>query len=106
MKGLNLLKIKRGDTRNGIHATLKKDGTPVDLTDLSVKIHISNGVESFVQILNAEQGEVFYPFEATAVEMTGFFKYEFKVIYEDERIESFPNCGQLSLRICESLGGN
>lgn len=99
------MKIKKGDTRNGIHAILKKNGIPYNLTDCHVKINISNGIESYTTVLDAENGEVYYPFEVDAVSEEGFFRYEFKVIYPDNRVESFPNCGHLKLRICESLGG-
>ncbi len=100
-----MLTIKSNDTKNGIHAIIKSDGKPVDLTGLSVEISISNGVRSRVQVLDAKNGEVFYPLEGSAVAKSGYYNYEFKVIYEDKRIETFPNEGYLKLRIHDDIGG-
>lgn len=95
--------VKRGDTRNGIHATLIKDGYTVNLTGCNVFILIENGIESVAEVLNAEKGEVVYPLEKSAVDRAGFFNYEFKVEYPDKRIETFPNDGYLKLLIYNDL---
>lgn len=97
--------IKRGDTKNAIHAFIKQNGLPVDLTDCTVKFFMSNGVEAVVEIMNAQKGEVFYSLKEETVGKTGFYNYEFKVIYEDQRIETFPNDGYLKLRIYDDLRG-
>lgn len=95
--------IKQGDTRNGIIATLSKDGEPVNLTDHSVRIYFDNGVSGRVEVLEAEKGLVMYPLEASAVADEGYLSYEFKVTYADKRRETFPNDGYLTLKISESM---
>lgn len=97
--------IKRGDTRNAIQATLRKNGQSVNLTDCNVRFLMSNGIEGFTVVTNAENGELFYSLEKSAVEKSGIFHYEFEVQYPDGRVETFPNDGYLKLHIKQDLGG-
>lgn len=98
------LTIKKGDTRNGIEATLTKNGKPVDLTGCHVLFYMSkkvNGAHAIV--LDASEGKVLYPLEESAVNDSGAYRVEFKVIYPDNRTETFPNEGYITIHIQESL---
>lgn len=98
-----MLKVKKGDTRHAIKATLKRSGQAVNLTGCTVLIFISNGVSGHTQYFDAEKGKVFFPLEENVVKIADVYYYEFRVIYPDGRKESFPNNGYLKLRIVDSL---
>lgn len=97
--------IKRGDTRNAIQATLRKNGDVVDLTGCDVFFYMSNGVNGYATVSDALNGKVLYPLETAAVDKTGFFTAEFKVKHADGRIETFPNEGYIDIQIKHDLGG-
>ena len=44
-----------------------------------------------------------YPIESNAVDQTGIFKAEFKVIYSDGRTDTFPNDGYINIYIIDDL---
>ncbi len=97
-----MLQIKRNDTGIGIEATLtNKDGN-VDLTGADVSF-LFRGQDITPQMKNAEEGNVIVIFNEAQTNKTGFYNAEFKVRFADGRLESFPNCGHIKVRICESL---
>jgi BppU N-terminal domain len=100
-----LIKIKQGDTRYGVHAILKDNGgTPIDLTGASVSFFMSNGVTGLAIIVNPAAGEVMYPLEGSATKDIGTYKAEFKVHYQDARIETFPNDSYIPISIIPKVG--
>lgn len=100
-----MIKIKQGDTRYGVHAILKDNsGSPIDLTGASVSFFMSNGVTGDVITINPTAGEVMFPLESTATKDIGTYKAEFKVKYQDARIETFPNDSYIPIQIIPKVG--
>lgn len=94
-----MLKIKKGDTRNAIVATLSKNGQPIDLEGCTVLISISRKVHrSHCDVL--PDGRVMYPLEKSITDKSGNFAYEFIVVYPDGREETFPNDGYKKIIHC------
>lgn len=99
-----MLTIKKGDTRNAIRATLKKNGEPVNLTGCTVLFYMDGKVNGgHAQVVDAEWGKVVYPLEANAVDKSGVFRAEFKVIHPDGRQETFPDNGYIKINIIDDL---
>jgi|SRR5699024_103012 len=98
------LVIKRGDTRNGIKGTIKKNGETVNLDGCTVLFYMQGKIEGgYATVL--EDGRVFHPLEADAVDRAGKFKAEFKVIYKDGRVDTFPSVGYIEIEIKQDLKG-
>lgn len=96
--------IKKGDTRTAIKATLKNPkGIPINLTGATVNfimvkyktILINRGAV----ILDAVNGIVAFVFNSGETAEIGKMKAEFKVIYPDNSIETFPNQGYIDINI-------
>ena len=91
--------IKRGDTRNCIKAVLKDaSGTPVDLTDCSVSFHMAQlnrpaVISRAAHIEDAAAGEVWVVWAPGETDISGVYRAEFEVVYQDGRRETFPNDG-------------
>ena len=94
--------IKRGDTRNAVVARLKKNGQPLDLTDCHIKFYMSGKIDGALCTV-LEDGRVMYPLEDYAVDTSGVFNAEFKVIYPDGRIDTFPNDSYIKINIINDL---
>jgi hypothetical protein len=100
-----ILTIKRGDTRNGITAILKDAASnPVDLTNANAEFYMSNGIVGTAQVLDAVGGKVMYPLNESVTGITGIFNAEFKVIYADNRIETFPSEGFIKIIVGDLNG--
>jgi len=99
------MKIKKGDTRNAIRATLKRNGQAVNLTDCHVRFLMSNGVQGHAIVDRPLSGKCYYNIEKSISEKEGLFNFEFEVEYPDGRVETFPNDGYLRLKIVKDLGG-
>lgn len=98
------LYIKRGDTREGVGAVIRKDGTPVDLTGCTVKFYMPPQVpEAFATVLDAAAGKVVFPLEDNAVDTLGAFQFEFKVFYPDGRVQTVPSKDRAVLTILPDL---
>jgi len=98
--------IKRGDTRYALKAILKDgDGIPVDLNNCDVSFIIKGVMERTPYIHDAVNGEVWVVFHPEDTANEGYYIGEFKVVYSDNRIETFPNEGFIRIHITESLGG-
>ncbi|WP_079479723.1 BppU family phage baseplate upper protein [Halobacillus salinus] len=103
---MKTLVIKKGDTGEAITAVLKRKGKAEKLTNKTVKFCMSNGLEAYAQVIDAENGIVMYPIEDTFFNELGFFSGEFKVTYEDGRVLSFPDGDFIPIRIIEGADGN
>jgi len=102
--------IKRGDTRNAIKAVLKASaGTPVDLTDCSVSFCMAPlnrpaVIRRAAHIEDALAGEVWVVWAPKETDISGIYRAEFEVVYQDGRKETFPNNGYISIQILSDLG--
>ena len=98
-KGLNSMIVKQGDTRNAIHATLIKNGNPINLENCKVYISIGSLVcNAECMIVDSENGKIAFPLEGFT-EKSGIFRYEFTIVYEDGRRETIPNDSYLKLKV-------
>ena len=101
--------IKRGDTRNCIKAILKDAaGTPVNLTGCEVSFHMSPlnrpaVISRVAHIEDAAAGEIWVVWAAGETDATGVYRAEFEVLYDDGKVETFPNDGYISVQILENL---
>ena len=90
--------LKKGDTSPLMLSTLKSsDGTVIDLSNTSVLFEMKLTSRTDVKISAAAQfiepdlGTVRYSWAATDTQHSGWYKAEFKVTYQDNTIETFPN---------------
>jgi len=100
-----MIRIKRGDTYYGLKATLKRNGTPVNLTGCTVKFTMANGsvkVSKTAQILDAANGLVRIVLDGYT-EQVGTYRGEFEVTYQDGRRETFPSDDYLTIQIVPDL---
>src|SRR5699024_2476529 len=96
--------LKRGDTGIGLRATLSNDEGNVDLT--GSEVHFLFGEHKInVEIEDAEKGVLIIVFNSVHTMKTGIFSAEFKVKFEDGRVETFPNDSYLKIKIMQDLGG-
>ena len=101
--------LKRGDTRHAIRAVLKDAaGNPVDLTDCSVAFSMaslgwSTVIDRAVYVRDAKAGEVWVVWAPGETSVSGVYRAEFSVQYPDNRKETFPNDGYLSIKIMKDL---
>lgn len=100
-----MLVVKQFDDRNAVHAQLKKDGEPLNLSGCKVLISISGGTvyKSDCIIADEALGEVYFPLEYQTTAKSGSFRYDFTVEYPDGRHEGFPNDGYLELRVMKEI---
>ena len=97
-----MLTIKQGDTRNAIVVRLKKNENYIDLTGCHIKFYMSGKIDgAYCTVL--EDGRVMYPLEPYAVDTSGVFYAEFKVVYPDGRIDTFPNDRYMKINIVRDL---
>lgn len=99
-----IITVKQGDTRHAIETPLLRNGVAVDLTDCTVKFKMNKGIDSFVTVTDATNGEVIYPLEANAVDTPGLYKAEFEVTHNDGRVETFPNESYILINIQKTIG--
>ena len=87
------------DTQVALAVTLKRpDGTPVNLTGLTVKFKMfdSEGTEVVaatednVSVTDAAAGECQYTFQAADVDTEGSYYAYFLTVDEDEKVDTFP----------------
>ena len=101
--------LKRGDTRYAIKAILKDiDGDPVNLEGCEVKFFMALlGQPAIIKrephIENAANGEVWVVWVPGETNTSGIYQAEFKVVYPDGRVETFPSDGHISIQIMNDL---
>jgi hypothetical protein len=103
--------IKQDDTQPAMKARLKDAaGNPVNLTGATVQVaiqHYSQPVIKFLRaahIQNASTGEVWLVWQPEETKVTGLYRIEFRVVYQDGNRETFPNDGYLLVNILERIG--
>lgn len=101
--------IKRGDTRNCIKAVLKDaTGNSVDLTGCDVNFYMvplcgTTVIKRAAHIEDAAAGEVWVVWAPGETNTSGIYQAEFKVVYPDGRVETFPSDGYISIQIMNDL---
>lgn len=96
--------IKQGDTRYALKAVLKdNEGVPIDLTGCQVKVVIGKMMERTPYIHDALNGEVWVVFQPEDTATPGFYYAEFKITYQDGKVETFPNNGYIKIAVSSSL---
>lgn len=95
--------IKKNDTRYAMKAILKSmSGLPVNLSKCTVKfIMAEKEREPFIH--DAINGEVWVIFQPEDTDKIGYFNAEFKVTYEDGKVETFPNDDYIKIHVSSSL---
>ena len=99
--------IKRGDTSPAIRYALEPADT--NLTGAAVRFQMR--VRGGVQVLDAGAAviaaigtpTVQYDWVPADTATAGQFEAEFRVVYADGTIETFPNCGFITVRIAEDV---
>lgn len=99
-----MIKLKRGDTGIGIRATLSNNAGNVDLTDADVHFLFSEH-KIRASMHDAQNGVVDVVFDRFHTAQPGIFYAEFKVVFNDGRVETFPNDSFLEIHIINDLGG-
>ena len=105
------IRLKRGDTRMAIRATLiGSDGAPVDLSSAArVRWLMADGRRELVmdreaEVIEAAAGRVLVTFEPGDTDRAGVFVAEFEVQWSDGRRETYPTDGYLHIEIIPDLG--
>jgi hypothetical protein len=101
-------RIKQYDTKTALKATLNSDGKPVDLREAKevhfILAHPNKTVMIYklVNIIDAQYGKVWFPFEESETSQTGNFRGEFVITFLDGRKETWPNSGVIPIEIVAS----
>ena len=101
--------IKQNDTAPSLEAVLKDSaGSAINLIGATVNFHMKdlNGtlmVDAATTVTDAEGGTVQYDWEAADTTTAGTFYAEFEVEYLDGTIETFPNNGNVAIKIIKEL---
>lgn len=105
------VRLKRGDTRTAIRATLiGPDGDPADLSSATrVRFLLADGRRELVmdreaEVIEAPVGRVLVTFEPGDTDRVGLFVAEFEVQWSDGRRETYPNGSYLHIEIIPDLG--
>ena len=108
---MTTINIKQDDTQPALKVILKDSaGNPVNLTSATVQVaiqHYSQPVIKFLRaahIQNASTGEVWLIWQPEETQVTGLYRVEFRVTYQDGNRETFPNGGYLLVNILERIG--
>lgn len=100
--------IKRNDTRGAIKATLSNENGVVDLTGCSVRFIMARRkrikVDRQAIIEDALNGVAWFVFEQGDTDEAGTYQAEFEVTFTDNRVETFPNDGYITVEIKSDLG--
>ena len=101
--------IKRGDTSPAIESVLRNStGTPVDLTDASVRLVMETRLgESLIDEPASNQdpteGVVVYEWRPGDTAYPGRHRAEWRVTFDDGTVETFPNSEFLYIFIQDSV---
>ena len=99
------------DTAEPIIFVLKRNDQPVDLTNPAVtSVHLimlrcdckaPTKIDAVMTILDQTKfrGQVSYDWQPADVDTAGVYQLLFRVYYVSGKIETFPSCGIVSLRI-------
>ncbi len=103
--------IKQDDTQPAMKVRLKDSaGNPANLTGASVQVAIQHYSQPAIKfnrdayIADAVTGEVWLIWQPEETQVTGLYRIEFRVTYQDGNRETFPNDGYLMVNILERLG--
>ena len=108
---MTTIKIEQDDTQPALKVILKDSaGNPVNLTGASVQVAIQHYSQPAIKFLrdayiqDAITGEVWLVWQSEETQVTGLYRIEFRVTYQDGNRETFPNDGYLMVNILERLG--
>ena len=108
---MTTINIKQDDTQPAMKVRLKDSaGNPANLTGASVQAaiqHYSKPVIKFLRsayVADASTGEVWLIWQPEETQVTGLYRVEFRVTYQDGTQETFPNSGYLLVNILERIG--
>ena len=103
--------IKQDDTQPAMKVRLKDSaGNPANLTGASVQVAIQHYSQPAIKfnrdayIADAVTGEVWLIWQPEETQVTGLYRIEFRVTYQDGNRETFPNDGYLMVNILERIG--
>ena len=103
--------IKQDDTQPAMKVRLKDSaGNPANLTNATVQAaiqHYSKPAIKFLRsayVADASTGEVWLIWQPEETQVTGLYRIEFRVTYQDGNRETFPNDGYLMVKIMERIG--
>ena len=60
-------------------------------------------ISRVAHIEDAAAGEIWVVWAAGETDATGVYRAEFEVLYDDGKVETFPNDGYISVQILENL---
>ena len=108
---MTTINIKQDDTQPAMKVRLKNaSGNAVNLTNATVQAaiqHYSKPVIKFLRsayVADAATGEVWLIWQPEETQVTGLYRIEFRVVYQDGNRETFPNDGYLLVNILERIG--
>lgn len=102
--------IKQHDTRPSILGTLSADPTDIFasvwflMRDQTGTLVVSRAGTLVEQPSSTSGGKVKYQWQDGDTDVAGVFRAEFQVTFSDDRIETYPNSGYLTINIVEDLG--
>ena len=102
--------MKQNDTMPRRVYALKHNGTAVDLTGATVKFIMraqgssSTKVNASATVSDQTNGLVYYAWSSSDTDTTGEYEAEFQVTYSDSTVETFPNSGNIRIKIVDDIG--
>lgn len=105
--------IVQNDTAPPYTTRLTDSGDPVDLSNVSNiffhmedkydRVIVSADLTGRVNIVDQSGAEVEYTWRSENTEDVGTYKAEWKVLYNDGKVETFPSSGKDKIEITEEI---
>lgn len=98
------LTLVQGNNAPDIEGTIKKEDTPLDLTDCSVRFQMRKQddrrftVNAPASITDASAGEVRYSWAANDLAVPGDYLVQWQVTYPDERVQTTHPPNPITIR--------
>ena len=105
------LYVKQHDTRPHLDVAIEDvEGYPINLTGASVTFSMRSAADQSTKvnaaasiILNATRGEARHQWSSSMTDTVGVFEGEFSVIDFENRVQTFPSNGFVTIIIVDSL---
>lgn len=100
-----MIYLKQYDNGYGLEDTLSDENGALDLSTASVTFYMG-AHEIPAQITDAVNGQILVSFTSVHTATPGKMRAEYRVRYNDGRVETYPSRNYIDIIIMKSVGGN